>query len=157
MALKPLCHLLFLRTTSVLTAAFFPSSLVLIIFSHEGHVVAFWSWINNGDDAPAFADCSSCNSFFNLLFSSVKLSQHFFKNSQSTSFCFNFVLQRKWILTVLIRITENEWRLHLKLMIFIITSLSCFETKLQLVLVPDSIARPTPASGTGFKLFNISQ
>ena len=61
--------------------------------SHEGHIVrvvgGFMCMYSCGDNFNAL---SSCTSFCNLLFSSVRFSQHLFKYSQSTSVCFNLVL-----------------------------------------------------------------
>lgn len=99
---KPLCNLLlFFRTTSK-TASLPFTSLAFMLFPHDVHIVsvaAFWIWMYNGDGAT-FNDRSSCSSFFNLLFSSPKLSQHFFKNSQSTSVCFSLVLQHEFVFLV---------------------------------------------------------
>lgn len=109
---KPLSNLLFFRTTSKTASVPFPS-LAFMFFSHEGHIVRvadFCNWIYNGD-GPTFSDRSSCNSFFNLLFSSLKLSQHFFRNSQSTSVCFNLVLQNEFLFICYI-ITNKKKVLH---------------------------------------------
>ena len=107
---KPLCNLLlFFRTTSK-TASLPFTSLAFMLFSHDVHIVrvaAFWIWMYNGD-GPTFNDRSSCSSFFNLLFSSLKLSQHFFKNSQSTSVCFSLVLQHEFVFLVNIITNKNK-------------------------------------------------
>lgn len=60
------------------------------ILSQEGHIlrVATGSCIKMG---PCI-DLSSSNSFCSILFSSVRLLQHFFSNSQFTSVCFSLFL-----------------------------------------------------------------
>lgn len=126
----------------------------------EQHIVivpSLASWVYNGDDRPIFCDLNCCSSFFNLLFSLLKLSQHFFKNSQSTSVCFSLVLHVIILLSLLGVVlsltiekklktqkkptdkkTKISWNLMYKLSY---TLLSCSETKLQLVLASNSIAR----------------
>lgn len=72
-----------------------PRAGVVVTPSQDGHkervaagnlVLLCWTW---------FRSLSSFNSFTNLLFSSVSVSQHFFRYSYSTSVCFNFVLWNK--------------------------------------------------------------
>lgn len=60
--------------------------------SQEGHMVRVvaGSCMQNGFEE--LRALNSCNSLCSLLFSSVKLSQILFKYSQSTSVCFNLVL-----------------------------------------------------------------
>jgi len=60
--------------------------------SQEGHMVRVVAGSCLKKGSQVFKALSSCSSFCNLLFSSVRLSQHLFKYSQSTSVCFNFVL-----------------------------------------------------------------
>ena len=63
--------------------------------SQEGHMVSVAAGIGMYKGWASFSALSSCSSFCSLLFSSVKVSQHFFRNSQSTSVCFSFVLLTK--------------------------------------------------------------
>lgn len=69
-----------------------PSGTPPPILSQEGHMVRVAAGSCMYKGCASFSAFSSCSSFCSLLFSSVSDSQHFFKNSQSTSVCFSFVL-----------------------------------------------------------------
>ena len=60
--------------------------------SHEGHMVRVVAGRCMKKGWEVFKARSSWSSFCSLLFSSVNVSQHLFKYSQSTSVCFSFVL-----------------------------------------------------------------
>lgn len=132
----------------------------VVVFPQDWHITAaaeedlVGGWICNCADVVSLLrqdDCSSsCFSLFNLLFSSLKLSQCFLKNSHSFSVCFNFVLKtsrhyRK-------SSTQNtrklcNWSISYCNNKDNPTLLSCSETILPLVLVLDSISQPAPVSG----------
>ena len=72
-----------------------PPLVVTVTFSQDGQMVAVaGARRGNCTQSPAAADRCSCkSSCFSRWFSPVRLSQHRFRIPQSTSVCFNFVLE----------------------------------------------------------------
>ena len=114
------------RETPPLLVAAAEVEVVVATRSQEGHMVRVVAGSCLKKGSQVFKALSSCSSFCNLLFSSVRLSQHLFKYSQSTSVCFNFVLSS---LCFFIRKKKKKQKQQTWFQKFSITLPFCSETK----------------------------